>query len=371
MNSNYKPPLIAYIDLDAFRNNINIVKQKFPDSMIILPVKANAYGHDDIIISKEAEKLKIDYLGIARISEGLKLRDNKIKLPIINLGVETDNNIDFAIQNNIELTAHSIDNVKEIEDKAKKNKKRIPIHLKIDTGMRRLGCYLKEAELIAEHIFNSKNLKLKSIYTHFAKSFDDQNYTKKQTNDFFKIINQLNQKGIKPDFYHLYNSGAVIKPPVNNIKNAVRPGIMVYGYFPSDKVNNINLIPVMTLKSKIINLKEIQKGTGISYNHTFVSKNNILTGTIPLGYGDGFHRALSNKFKVTINNKNYKQLGTITMDLTVVQIDKNVKIGDEVIIFGKKSECINDAADLAKLAGTISYEITTSLNQRVERIIKK
>jgi alanine racemase len=170
MNKEYETYLKAHIDLSALKNNLKIIRSKFPNSKIILPVKANAYGHDDIIISKEAEKFGIEYLAVARTSEGINLKKNKIRLPIMNLGVELGENITVAIKNNIELSVSSFDNVKQIENISKKLKQISPVHLKIDTGMSRLGCYNTECEKMANFIFRSKHLKLKSIYTHIAKS---------------------------------------------------------------------------------------------------------------------------------------------------------------------------------------------------------
>jgi len=323
-----------------------------------------------MIISEEAEKIGIEYLAVARISEGMKLRKNKIKLPIINLGAEFGENIDLAFLNKIELTVHSPENLKEIISRSKKYDKKINVHLKIDTGMRRLGCRLDEVESMAGNIIKSKNLHLKSILTHFADSGNDQKLTQIQTNLFIDKINDLKSKKITADFIHLYNSGSIINPPQmdNTFKFGVRPGIMSYGYSPlSSNLNN--LIPVMTLKSEVIQIKNIPENAGVSYGYTYKTKKAAIIATIPLGYGDGFPRCLSNKFKVTINNKNYNQIGTISMDLTVIEVDQDVKIGDEVIIFGNKNECINDANDLAELADTISYEITTGLNSRIERKI--
>lgn len=368
MNFQYQSPLKAIIDLNAFNHNINIIRNKYPKAMIILPVKANAYGHGDIIIANQAQKIGIEYLGVARVIEGINLRENKISLPIIDLGVEYGKNIDLAISNDIELSVSSLENIKEIEKKAKKYKKKIPLHLKVDTGMRRLGCPDKEVLILAKYISSSKNLLLKSFYSHFPKSDDDINLTKKQINFFLEIKKQLETNNIIPDFYHIFNSGAILNQYNGNDNFAVRPGIMAYGYSPSSKLKVDNLKPVMTFKTKVVHLKKVEKNSGISYGYTFITKKPAIIATIPLGYGDGFSRILSNKFKVTINKKNYSQIGTISMDLTVIEVDKNVKIGDEVIIFGNKKECVNTAEDLAILSNTISYEITTALSDRVQRI---
>ena len=373
MSLHEKSPIKAFIDSKAFRHNIDIVRKSFPKSMIILPVKANAYGHDDLIISQEAKNLDINYLAIARIGEGLKLRKNNIHIPIINFGIEFGNNINLAIENDIELSVSSIENLKEIEAFAIKKNTKIPIHLKVDTGMRRLGCSFKESEYLAKYIKSSPNLIFKSLYTHFAKSDETATYTQEQINLFINIKKKLSKKNISPKFYHLSNSGAILDQSLffNNENFAIRPGIMAYGYTPyKDRNSNYSLSPIMTLVTKVIHLKKVPKGTGISYNHTYITKKASILATIALGYGDGFPRSLSNKFHVTINNKNYPQKGTISMDLTVIEVDKSVKIGDNVIIFGNKNKCVNDAKSLSQTINSISYEITTSLTSRVERILR-
>ena len=236
--------------------------------------------------------------------------------------------------------------------------------------MRRLGCIYEEAKLLAEYIHSSPQLIFKSLYTHFARSDDDPKLTLQQTNLFLDIKKKLVKQNISPEFYHLFNSGSILQPPDVQENFAIRPGIMAYGYSPLKKEINYDLKPVMTLITKVINLKKVPKGTGVGYGHTYITKKPTILATIAIGYGDGFHRNLSNKFMVTINNKNYPQIGRISMDLTIIEVDQNVKIGDDVIIFGNKKECINDAKNLAKMIDTISYEITTSITDRVVRIIK-
>lgn len=359
----------AFIDLSAFRNNLNIIRKMYPEALIILPVKANAYGHGDVIIAKEAEKIGIEYLGVARVEEGVKLRENGITLPIIDLGVESGDNIDVAIENNIELSVHSKDSICEILDHIKKYEKIFNVHLKIDTGMRRLGCEISEAREIAPLISKSKSLHLKSVFTHYANSGVDKKLTDHQTELFESVLSEFNDSGLTFDFFHSFNSGAIISTPKmkGKVVKAIRPGIMTYGYSPNgDKI--FDLKPVMTLKSRVIHIKKVPANTGVSYGHTYTTDRESFLATIPLGYGDGFLRNLSNKFKVTINGKHYMQVGTISMDLMVIKVDESVRVGDEVIVFGNKELCANDAKDLAGFAGTISYEITTLLNSRIRRV---
>jgi alanine racemase len=370
MNINIESPTRVYIDTEAFRNNINIVRKKFPESKIVLPVKANAYGHGSTIISKEAEKIGIDYLAIARLNEGLVLRNNGIKLPVMCLGVEYGINIKTAILNKIELSVSSLENIYEIEKIASETGIRTDIHLKIDTGMSRLGFQESDVINTAKYIKSSKYLNLKTAYTHFARSDDSKDFTNKQIDDFFHLRDALKKENLMPDFFHFYNSGAILDSYRFDSDFAVRPGIMSYGYSPYESEETFGLKPVMTFVSKVIHIKKVPKLTGVSYNHTFVTGHDTILATIPVGYGDGIFRNLSNKLKVNINGKTYSQRGTITMDLMLIEVDENVKTGDDVFVFGNKNECFYDAKDLAGLSQTISYDITTSISERVDRIRK-
>ena len=370
-------PVKAMINLKAFQNNINIIKKIFPNNKIILPVKANAYGHGSLIISKEAIRLGIEYLAVARVDEGIFLRENGIKKNIIDLGIEFDSDIKLAIKNNIELSVSSFTNLKEIGDIAKSMNKKIPIHLKVDTGMTRLGIISDSVIKAVEYIEESKNLYFKSFYTHFAKSDSNLEYTNYQLKQFLSLKQELEKKNLFPEFYHTHNSGAIMRQIEIENNFFIRPGIMSYGYPPyiDDNINNNNkndnkfdLIPVMTLQSKVINIKKVKKGTGISYNHKYITEKDTFVATIALGYGDGIQRNLTNKLIVKINGVSYKQVGTIAMDLMMIEVDESVSIGDIVYIFGNKEYAYYDAFDLANLSNTISYEITTNIADRVDRI---
>ena len=355
------------INLKAFRNNIRIIKNKYPDNKIILPVKANAYGHGDVIIAKEAEKIGIEYLAVARLCEGLKLRSNGVKLPIMALGIESGDNIKTALQNDIELSVSDLDNLKSIDLAARSINKKANIHLKLDTGMRRLGCSEKCLSEISLFIRNSKYLNLRSFYTHLARSDDSVEFTNDQIKYFKNGLAILNSANIAPDFCHIYNSGGILGDFEKNNKWAIRPGISAYGYSPFDCEDNFGLIPIMTFVTRVIEIKKVPANTGVSYNHTYATSKDSLIATIAAGYGDGIPRNLSNNLQVSVNNNIYNQIGTISMDLMVIEVDDSVKIGDEVVIFGNKNIAPNDAKSLAKQIGTISYEITTGMNARVFR----
>lgn len=355
------------IDLKAFRNNIGIIKNKYPDNKIILPVKANAYGHGDVIIAKEAEKIGIEYLAVARLCEGLKLRANGVNLPIMSLGIELGDNIKTALQNDIELSVSDLDNLKSIDLAARSINKKANIHLKLDTGMRRLGCLEEHLSEISLFIRDSEYLNLKSFYTHLARSDDSVEFTNDQIKYFKNGLALLKNANIMPEFCHIYNSGGILGAFEKSDKWAIRPGISAYGYSPFDCEDSLGLIPVMTFATRVIEIKKIPPNTGVSYNHTYTALKETIIATIAAGYGDGIPRKLSNNLKVSVNNKIYNQIGTISMDLMVIEVDDSVKIGDEVVIFGNKATAPNDAKSLAKQIGTISYEITTGMNARVFR----
>ncbi|HOE99921.1 MAG TPA: alanine racemase [Spirochaetota bacterium] len=355
------------IDLKAFRNNIGIIKNKYPNNRIILPVKANAYGHGDLVIAKEAEKIGIEYLAAARLCEGLKLRSNGVRLPIMLLGIESGENIKTALLNDIELSASDLDNLKSIELAARSFSKKVNIHIKLDTGMRRLGCLEENLSEIALFIRNSDHLNLKSFYTHLARSDDSIEFTNEQIKSFKNGLALLKSANLTPEFCHIYNSGGILGDFEKCDNWAIRPGISAYGYSPFDNEDSLGLIPVMTFITQIIEIKKIPANTGVSYNHAYTTSKDTLIATIAAGYGDGIPRKLSNNLTVNINNKPYKQIGTISMDLMVIEVDESVKIGDKVVIFGNKSVAPNDAKSLAKQIGTISYEITTGVSARVFR----
>jgi alanine racemase len=363
-------PTRAIIDCNALQHNIQLVRDKFKEAGIILPVKANAYGHGDVIVAKEAQKAGIEYLAIARINEGIHLREEGIDIPIINLGAEFGDNIQLAIEHDIELTTSSLENASELSRYASMTGRDIPVHLKIDSGMTRLGCMPHEVEKTVLYIDNDPHLQLKSIYSHLACSDEEGDTTEKQSRLFVSIIDRIEKIGIFPEFYHFYNSGAIIRPPLEKVRWYVRPGLMVYGYPPSDLRDSWDLQPVLSFRSRVILVKQVPAGTGISYGHTYTTSRETRIATIPVGYGDGLFRALSDKITVTINGKHYPQRGRITMDLLMAEVDERVSVGDEVIIFGcrNRTACKNDAVTIASLAGTIPYEILTSISERVERI---
>ncbi|MFH1563948.1 MAG: alanine racemase [Nitrospirota bacterium] len=355
------------INLANVSYNIGQIRRLVGKQVEIMPiVKANAYGHGAVEVAKTVIKAGANKLGVASLSEGIELREAGILADILVLSPLNINQLQKAIDNHLTLTISSIDNLKEIITLNQS----IKIHLEIDTGMGRLGIQSAEINEL-EDILRTKpergaplNLEIEGIFSHFAQADAENNY--KQFNKFQEIINHLIQAGINIPIKHISNSGAIISFKEMYL-NLVRPGIIVYGLYPATNFPKIvDLQPVMTFKAKIIQLRKIPKGCGISYGSTYITDKETLIATIPVGYADGYNRLLSNKAQAVIKGFRVPVVGRITMDFCMLNVTDvpEVKIGDEVTLFGE-----NPAVDeLAQICQTINYEIVCGISQRVPRV---
>ncbi len=363
-------PTWAEINLDNIKSNLysikNILKE---DTKICSVLKANAYGHGAVQIAKFLQNKGIDYFAVARLEEAIELRQNNIQIPILCLGYIPEQSLEIAIENEVIMTIYSLEMANKLNDISKQLNKKVKVHIKIDTGMTRIG-FLPNKQSI-EDIFNIYKLELidiEGIYTHFACADEvDKSFTHNQVIKFNEIIKELENRGINIPIKHVSNSAAIIDLPELNF-NMVRCGIALYGYYPSDEVfkSKVKLKPTMTLKTTISNIKEVDEGIGISYGLTYKTKSKEKIATIPIGYADGYTRMQKNP-RVCIQGKLFDVVGRICMDQCMIKIDKdmNIKVGEEVIIFGE--ECLT-IEDLAKDLGTINYEIICMVSRRVERI---
>ena len=363
----------AEINLDNINFNLNNIKKLLKeDTKICTVLKANAYGHGSVEIAKFLENKNVDYFAVARLEEAIELRENNIKMPILCLGFVPEESLEYAIKNNITLTIYSLETAKKLNDISEKIGVNANIHIKIDTGMSRIGFEVNEESIDQIiKIANLKNLYIEGIYTHFAKSDEiDKDFTYKQVNRFKFFIDNIEKKGINIPIKHVSNSAAIMDLPNLNF-NMVRCGIVLYGCYPSDEVikDRLQLKPAMTLKTRVSHIKELKEGTGISYGLRYKTRKQEKIATIPIGYADGFTR-MQNNPKVSINNEVFNVVGRICMDQCMVRIDKDIdiKIGDEVIIFGESNI---SADDIAKDLGTINYEILCMVSRRVDRIYKE
>ena len=366
-------PTWAEINLDNIEFNLNNIKKLLnEDTKVCTVLKANAYGHGSVEIAKFLENKKVDYFAVARLEEAIELRQNNIKIPILCLGFVPEESLEFAIENNITLTIYSLEMAEKLNAICERRKTKACIHIKIDTGMSRIGFEVNQQsiEQIVK-ISNLSNLYIEGIYTHFAKADEiDKEFTNEQVEKFKYIVEGIEEKGINIPIKHVSNSAAIMDIPNLNF-NMVRCGIVLYGYYPSDEVikNRLNLKPAMTLKTRISHIKELEQNTGVSYGLTYRTSNKERIATIPIGYADGFTRMQKNP-KVSIKGEIFDIVGRICMDQCMVKIDKDIdiKIGDEVIIFGDSSRSVDN---IAKDLGTINYEIICMVSRRVDRVYKE
>lgn len=364
--------VIAEINLDNIAYNIsNIRKNIDKKTKIMAVVKADAYGHGAVEVAKTALYNGANWLGVAIIDEAIELRKNNIFEPILILGNTIEHKLLQVIKYNITQTIFSYNTAKKLSDEAKKIKKNVDIHIKIDTGMSRLG-FLPNDETIKE-IIKIKNLpyiNITGIFTHFATSdIKDKSFTKEQFEKYNYVVNKLEQNGLKNIIKHISNSGAILDLKEYNF-DMVRAGIILYGMYPSNDVSkNIDLKPAMTIKTHISYVKEIDANLSVSYCRTYFTSKKTKIATIPVGYADGYARLLSNKAKVFVNGYYANVIGNICMDQFMIDVTHiaDVKEGDIVVLMGEHIL----AEELAQLQNTINYEVVCSIGKRIPRVYIK
>lgn len=362
-------PTYAKIDLNKLKNNFNKLKNKAHKSIVMPILKANAYGHGMLEIAKFLEKNGAKIFGVAFLEEGILLRKEGIKSDILVLGGLSGYQVELFIEYSLIITASSIDKLKLIDWIAHKMGKKARVHLKIDTGMERIGVHSYNSEKFFEMSLSLKNIIVEGVYSHFANSDSEELYnTYLQFDKFMNAISFFEKR----DYYllrHIANSGATIRFEESHL-DMVRTGIALYGYMPDYNLENtLKLSPILSLYSKVVYFKVVKKGSKVSYGSTWESNKQTRVVTVPIGYGDGYPRALSNKGEVLINGKKFPIIGRVCMDQIVVNIDNNEAYNqDDVIIIGESGKQIITADDIAKKINSISYEILTQINTRVPRI---
>lgn len=369
-------PVWAEINVDNFIYNINIIKQNIPNNVMLLAVvKANAYGHGAVSLGKIACDNGVDMLAVSSIKEALTLRNNLDNdINILVLGYTDVNLAELSIMNNITLCIYNKQLAIVLSKIAVKHKKLAKIHIKLDTGMGRIGyqCIDRNLSEIA-YIYKLPNIVIEGVFTHFSASDEDSNYTFKQMRCYINFIDKMKTIGINPSIFHCANSASLMLYPDTHM-NMVRAGIILYGLKPSSNINmnNFNVKPVMSLKTKIIHIKDINKGDSVSYGRKFIAHSKMRIATLPIGYADGYMRSLSNKAEVLVNGNRASVIGSICMDQCMIDISniKDVNIGDEVILFGiDKNHNEISVDELAKIIGTINYELITTISNRVSRVL--
>lgn len=366
-------PTRVEVNLNSLRENYQEVK-KFVGSVKVMAVlKANAYGHGLVRIAQFYRDLNVDYLGVAVVEEGILLREYGITTPILVLGGVWGNQIPLFLKNNLTITASSIDKLRQIEETAEQLKIKARVHLKIDTGMERLGVHYYNASKFLSEAYKLKHILVEGIYSHFADSDSaDLTHTELQYERFLEVLSFFDKNSIKPPLRHISNSGAVLQFPEANL-DMIRPGILLYGVYPSKDISKtIAVKPALSWKSLVVYFKVITPGHPVGYGLTWSTDHNVRAVTIPVGYGDGYFRTMGNKAQVIIRGEKYPVIGRISMDQIVINIEQDSAYnGDEVILLGTDGSNTITCEDLAEWAGTIPYEILTNINTRVPRIYKE
>lgn len=360
------------IKLDAVKNNVKNIRGLLKDGTRLLAViKADAYGHGAVEVAKSLLfDGGADYFGVATYGEAEQLRRAGINTPVLILGAVFGDEYAELVKDNITLTVFDFDTAKKLSDTAKKLGKTAKIHIKIDTGMARIG-FLPSEDAVEEIIKISKldGIEIEGMFSHFAKADEaDKMPTRVQFEKFMFIKNELLKRGIKIPICHICNSAGIIDFPEYHL-DMVRSGIITYGYYPSDFVNKdaLKLESAMSFKSRVVHIKTVEAGTSVSYGGTFTAKEKMKIATVSAGYADGYNRLLSNKADVIINGERCRVLGRVCMDQLMVDAThlKNINLGDEVILFGKSGNNKVTVEETAEIMGTINYEVMCGLSRRV------
>lgn len=374
INDSFRPTWVE-VDIEVVKQNIKNIKNYIGNVKYLLPVKSNAYGHGIINIGRAAAEAGVDYLGVATADEGIELRTSGIRLPILILGMSLPVQIDIIAT--YELTPTVCDyNFLDAYNKSgvKKNIRR-PIHIKVDTGMGRIGVIAKDALSFIEYAASLPHITIDGVFTHFASSDEDAEYTKYQYSIFENIVKSVRVKNIKVSIFHVANSGGVLNLEKEKLLDMARPGILSYGYYPSTdfKENFPHVESAMSVKTAVLYVKALDKGNAIGYGATFKTKRKSVIATVPIGYGDGLMRRASNKIEMLLHGMRVPLIGRVSMDQVtidatdVVASGYEVKQGDEVIVMGRQGREYIDANELARRLDTIPYEIICMFGSRFIR----
>jgi alanine racemase len=365
-------PTVCYIDHESLRWNFRQIRSLLgPQIKILSMVKANGYGHGAPAVARTLAAEGSDAFGVAILEEAIELRRHGITVPVLVLtGVYLDQ-LELFFEHDLMPVVHDADLLQRLDGAVARLGRSLDVHLKIDTGMGRLGFPAAECDSWLPQIKKLKALRVEGIFSHFshAESVEGQ-YTRKQLEIFHHLVQCLATEGIAPTLVLLANSAATITLPEAYF-NMVRPGLMLYGVYPSPEMAaRISLKPVLSWKTRILQLKKVPCNTSISYGQTFITKRDSLIATLPIGYADGYPRLLSNRGQALVGGKRVPVAGRVCMDLTMLDVTDIGKIqqGDEVVLLGTQENDAISADEMAAWADTISYEILTSIGARIPRI---
>lgn len=367
IEGNLRPTRVT-VDLAAIRSNLAAIRSHVGSARVMPILKANAYGHGLVEVARAVEPAS-DALGVAYLEEGILLRQAGITAPILVLGGIIGSQIPLFLENRLSLCASSVDKLRAIDAEAAAMGVTASVHLKIDTGMERLGVHWYSADKLLDASLTCRHLSVDGIFSHFANSdAPDLSDARRQLDRFHTVLAFYERAGLRPPMRHMANSAAIVRLPESHL-DLVRPGILLYGVYPGDFPRDVPVRPALSWTSRVVYFKVVEAGNPVSYGSTWAPDHRVRVVTVPVGYGDGYFRSMSNKAEVAIRGHRYSQVGRVCMDQIVVNLDQGEAYnGDEVLLLGKQGDVEITAEDLARWADTIPYEVLTNINTRVPRV---
>jgi len=363
-------PTVVEVSLERLAENYRAIRGAVAPAAVMPILKANAYGHGLVDVARHLVRLGATSLGVAFLEEAIALRRAGIAAPILVMGGIFGNQIPVFLRHGLTLTASSIDKLRQIDDAARDLGVVARVHLKIDTGMERIGVHYYNAPGLLERASECRRVAVEGVYSHFANAdAADLGSARLQLARFLEVLQWYDKHGVTPPARHIANSGAILQLPESHL-DLVRPGILLYGVYPSDDVaRTIHVRPALSWKSRVVYFKVVAPGHPVSYGSTWQSDHPVRIVTVPVGYGDGYFRALSNVARVIIRGRQYPVVGRICMDQIMVNIEWDTAYnGDQVVLLGEDGDQIITCEALARWAGTIPYEVLTNINTRVPRV---
>lgn len=365
-------PTFVEVDLQRLTHNLEAIRRQTAPAKVMAILKANAYGHGLVEVAAHLTDVGVDYLGVAFLEEGVLLREKGIDAPILVLGGIMGNQVPLFLDYDLALTASSVEKLAQIESEARRRGATARVHLKIDTGMERIGVHYYSADQLLDAALACDHCQIEGIYSHFANAdAADLSSARLQLARFMEVLEACERRGLRPPLRHIANSGAIAQLPESHL-DMVRAGILLYGVYPSAAVpRTVAVQPALSWKSHVVYFKVVQPGHAVSYGSAWQSDHMVRVVTVPVGYGDGYFRSLSNRAELIIRGKRYPVVGHICMDQLMVNIEwETAYNGDEVILLGESEGATITAVELAEWAGTIPYEILTNINTRVPRLYR-
>jgi len=363
-------PTVVEVSLARLADNFRAIQAAVAPAAVMPIVKANAYGHGLVQVARHLVALGATSLGVAFLEEAVALREAGLALPILVMGGILGNQIPIFLRHGLTFTASSIDKLWQIDNTARDMGVTAKVHLKIDTGMERIGVHYYNANGLLERASECRHSIVEGIYSHFANAdAADLSSARLQLARFHDVLQWYDKQGVAPPVRHIANSGAILQLPESHL-DMVRPGILLYGVYPSQEVRRtIGVRPALSWKSRVVYFKVVAPGHPVSYGSTWQTDHLVRVVTVPVGYGDGYFRALSNVAQVIIGGKKYPVVGRVCMDQIMVNIEWDTAYnGDPVVLLGEDGDEVITCEHLADWARTVPHEVLTNINTRVPRV---